>query len=990
MWDQNEIAKARARLEAQERQRAIEEYNNQKAQLDNKYNNGGLGGFLGGIIGGIGKGIGDIGNSVIDMLGSGVASARDLGSILTTGKSAGENEKWLMSRRGTDNAQDAYAKTAGQALNAATTLASTAVPMAGAGGAAAKVLGGTAANTAAGAVGGLADELQQQGKDANLESAANRAISGAAAGLVTGGLNKKIGNATGNISSKLLNNKLATSAVGRGALSGAVGGATGAGTSAALSGGDIGQAALQGGLSGAAAGGVQGGLMSAAQGIGGKLRDRAWGVGNTNKTQQPALESEAIDQFQEKVAEATKNPIDERKLAQFELIQEKNPMLDDYHTGIRSVDEIKTFGENVAAYNSNSEDFVYPDWTIDNARAAAKNGKVTIYSSKPIEEGVFVSPSKMMAQDYAGSGKVYSKEIPLNDVAWISGDEGNYAPIKETTKIVRIEEPTAKIKNRNRVQQIGEELQQNARETKWQGLYENLDRKTAERASETRAPQQLSEMGVNPENYAEYAKTSDYVNRQVSKIAKDSGVKVEIPDLADRLSVENTTVILSDPAARKYKNIIKQIVADGDTPTQYSASYLIEKSRELGQKAASLRGNVDDVKSLRAALTDAKYMLRDAATTALEDAGVTGDLTTDYIARGLKKLGANQDVIDYYSAPNGENAPNAADYIRRTSLFEQARDMANDMATEKLSRNASKGKTNFLQQGLAYVGLDKPIETIGRNVIAPIAGKAQDIVGKGVAAIGNRLDNANLANSQLNPAVYNLIGRAAGQQGAANNVQSARKAQEYQTLENMFGGLAGGSQGLTGAQSATNMMGAYPTAQTSQIEAQLADITNGMRLAMAAGDYTAYNQLADLYKTAYNTYQMQVKMADTGTSNAKLSKTQQQANAAALALNELENMNPDYGYKVKDIPLLNLVNLAGNKYSSTADSLAMQIGYMLSGANIKEEEARKIGSAYVPQPFDDDATRRYKLQQARQIIQQYQNTYTTDDNNNNNQLAMAY
>ena len=60
----------------------------------------------------------------------------------------------------------------------------------------------------------------------------------------------------------------------------------------------------------------------------------------------------------------------------------------------------------------------------------------------------------------------------------------------------------------------------------------------------------------------------------------------------------------------------------------------------------------------------------------------------------------------------------------------------------------------------------------------------------------------------------------------------------------------------------------------------------------------------------------------------------------------------------------------------------MNIGYMLSGANIKQDEAEAIGKAYVPQPFDNDATRQYKLQQARKIIQQYQNTYTTDANNN--------
>lgn len=271
---EQERRKAQQYQAAQRQAQAAQQYAAAKSEVDNKYN-GGLGGFLGGIIGGIGKGISDVGNGVIDMLGSGVASARDLGSLIATGELGNEEEKWLKYRRGTDDIKDARLKTAGQALNAATTLATTALPGLGAGSTAAKALGGTVANTAAGAIGGVADEFQQQGKDARLDSIANRAISGAVAGAATGGLNKKIGNATGNLSSKLLNNKIATSTIGRGALSGAVGGATGAGTSAALGGGDVAQAALQGGLSGAVAGGTQAGLMSGAnrlaQGMKGRL-----------------------------------------------------------------------------------------------------------------------------------------------------------------------------------------------------------------------------------------------------------------------------------------------------------------------------------------------------------------------------------------------------------------------------------------------------------------------------------------------------------------------------------------------------------------------------------------------------------------------------------------------------------------------------------------------------------------------------------------------
>lgn len=109
------------------------------------------------------------------------------------------------------------------------------------------------------------------------------------------------------------------------------------------------------------------------------------------------------------------------KNAQFDVIQQSNPMTDDVHTGIRSAEDIKTFDE------ANEEFDGTPDYTEADMQKAKSSGKVTVYSSYPIENGVFVSPSKMMAQDYAGNGKVYTKEVSTNDVAWIDSTEGQMA-----------------------------------------------------------------------------------------------------------------------------------------------------------------------------------------------------------------------------------------------------------------------------------------------------------------------------------------------------------------------------------------------------------------------------------------------------------------------------------------------------------------------------------------------------------------------------------
>ena len=121
------------------------------------------------------------------------------------------------------------------------------------------------------------------------------------------------------------------------------------------------------------------------------------------------------------------------KQQQLDIINASNPMTDDYHTGIRSVDDIKTWDEAVAQARQEAEQggwtelAAYQDITNEMVNEAQESGRITVYSSYPIENGVFVTPSRMQAKDYAGEGEVYSKNIPVTNVAWINTDEGQYA-----------------------------------------------------------------------------------------------------------------------------------------------------------------------------------------------------------------------------------------------------------------------------------------------------------------------------------------------------------------------------------------------------------------------------------------------------------------------------------------------------------------------------------------------------------------------------------
>lgn len=132
-----------------------------------------------------------------------------------------------------------------------------------------------------------------------------------------------------------------------------------------------------------------------------------------------------------KQLEKDKSEATEEKKEQFEIIQKNNPMQDDYHVGIRSPKDIKTWQEAM----KDDESFSWGDFSKEDAEKALKSGEITIYSSYDIKQGTFVSTSKIQAEEYAGGkgSKIYERKVPLNEVAWINGDEGQYAKVSSSS-----------------------------------------------------------------------------------------------------------------------------------------------------------------------------------------------------------------------------------------------------------------------------------------------------------------------------------------------------------------------------------------------------------------------------------------------------------------------------------------------------------------------------------------------------------------------------
>lgn len=140
-------------------------------------------------------------------------------------------------------------------------------------------------------------------------------------------------------------------------------------------------------------------------------------------------------------------PNDVMKQKQLDIINKSNPAPNDYNAWIRKVEDIKTADE---VFGKAFEDgAMYPDFSENEMKKSLKSGDVTIYSSKPIEDGVFVTPSKMNAVEYAGGKgkKIYSKKVKIEDIAWIDESEGQFAPVPKEPKAEPITPASKEVEN---------------------------------------------------------------------------------------------------------------------------------------------------------------------------------------------------------------------------------------------------------------------------------------------------------------------------------------------------------------------------------------------------------------------------------------------------------------------------------------------------------------------------------------------------------------
>ena len=1023
-------------------------------------------------------------------------------------------------------------------------------------------VGGVVANVGGGAISGIGDEYKRAGREGgsfNLENALKNAAVGGASGLAgsagAAGLSKVANKYGGNAVGKALGSNLA-SGISGGASAGAIGGALGT----ALNGGSL-EDSLAAALEGAKAGGIGGGAMAGAMGLGGTTLDKIRNRGTTaqavepldaetvqkNRIEAPTAEripstveaveptnnrrgiaitdidageqpvnvrnarqaasrgkyidgivrGENLPEAQRPIALSPEDIALARKEQQFTMLQNTNPMADEYHTGIRSPEEINTLRDLVKNYDED-EMFTYPDFTYADAQKAANSPDITVYSSYPIEPGVFVSPSKMMAQDYAtgNQNKIYQKTIPIDDFAAIlSGDEGNYLPVateaksqprkitiesalaqaqpvdiadmatnyrrstiparqyEQTVKTMpeaeittpktvstapeqRITTPEPELDYNTQIQRQKAQIQ--ADKLKRQAIGGVLDQYSTTRLNDhinglPEAVEDMLKLG-----FTDRAEIDYYANKMTGKDGELSKVIRNSLKNAEPVKMETGTtwekIYEAAGADKTAQKEIKSFVDSQagkyqkDADGTWNRQDLYDFGKDLETKGYKLKdryerlGNEKD-RACSNAYIDLSERIIDNATNGVE---VSGNINlkklisiapdnAEHISR-MQDLAQNAKTVDdiRHAMANttkmallkkaedfnintygqnqgdfGKNANRVIKGVKAMNSYNPAIAVAQagiEMASESpkiKQRNIGKNyeKAQKLQ---AQANGEAPInsgkfagikEKLSNIKDANIAQGAKNLAGKAAGIANNataNLNNESLAN--FSRAGMNTLGNQA-QQFANKQMGKAEAERSQDRIENART-LANAQNEYANALADYNTQEANYNAQMAQQQAssmgsQLDRISAAMELALNAGDITAYGQLADLYKQAAEIEEL---MNPTAKTEAKaLSTSQSKALTAQQQLDALSQMTPDAGTVASGIPLLgNIVNLTGgNEYANQASSLATTLGYLLSGANIKESEAKAIGQAYVPNAFDSEAVRQQKLERARQLIQSY-------------------
>lgn len=884
---EDELRKAqqwRAQLDAQQQaEQAQRDYIARSAALEQAKQEekpGGLAGVLAGIgetIGNTAKGIGDFFTSgAINAYGaSGLKSLLEGKDYATAAKETSKNiEDFKKNYYNTDSAKDAYMKSAGTSLEAASTL-SDFIP----GSAAVKA----GVNVAQGAGSGIAQELINNGENASLENALKGSAVGAAGSLVGSKVGGKLGQVAAKSPAKGIVGKALQSNIGRGIATGATSGATSGALASGLYGGDV----LSGALEGAKTGAVSGGATSAIYGVAGKalnkVNDKILGVGQTPETPTNVL----ADQTQDEIPEGTRR----RQTAM--------------------------------------------DWNDESLSGQAKK--------------------------------------------------------------------------QNYLQKLGGDLQDAAQATKDSAVYGKLKGNTAQEMINKDAINNLrNNYGYAPDDYEQASKLSTAINKWYDNEIKSSGAEKVNTKLSSDLALPSNNTLPSkyEKAYAETINSALNMANAGDSNVidKYSAAGLERAAKYLGEQEQKLRRtNMNGVDGRpdgdRAELADyyanARKALRNEVNSMIE----LDDITKNNLSKMLDDAGATPQAKKAILSAN-----NFAEVKSNTSPLEDARTMQRQMQASGLKRGANADQsTNLSTQVLRTTGAGNLMEVVGKPIRSGAAG-LENAVGKTITKVGdaiagdgagvgskatnvaanivraaNTTPNISLGPINMDSVVTNEIAR---QNALQQNRDASARATNQQIEQQMNDAKTDYNNAMQQAQAT------YQAAQTAQPLSQGAqtvqNISDAMSRALAAGDITAYTQLADLYKKAYAIYGDEIEAAQkAATANPYDNLTSSQVeninklDTASNAIDELESLfnKAGGGQGLIGGNAANfLASLGLNSdvatYNSLSRGLVNQIGAAIGKTDSLNTEGEVNRALELIPKFTDDAqTAKNKLGQLRQMLQ---------------------
>ena len=326
------------------------------------------------------------------------------------------------------------------------------------------------------------------------------------------------------------------------------------------------------------------------------------------------------------------NNLSGRKAAQLATIERSNPFDPELgaHTWIRSAEDILTYRE--AIDNFGGVDDVTPDFRASDVQRALDSGYMTVYSSYPIELGTFVTPSYMEAQNYAGDGRVYSKRVPLDDVAWLDEVQGQYTgPVaqeqfstgRSIDEMAGEDADTWRGVDTGRVTQENGLFRRDAGDAaaedaiSWQGLYGGSDRTApSERVTEPVTAQDAAERNAYMERLARdeniigddpYTVSDAIYDERLRRLERREAPPERTAEQVTQADLDDLTRMYADqadPIGTREDRIrdTESMVTDHTAPVRKSArekaretwSYIYRKMVDAGHSVSKVSEAVND------------------------------------------------------------------------------------------------------------------------------------------------------------------------------------------------------------------------------------------------------------------------------------------------------------------------------------------------------------------------------------------------------------